>query len=166
MPLENPDLSHLIVAQGYADLGMYPDAIAELEKLAAESLDQPEVLTVRLVIHQGLKEWALMEAVAASLVHHDPTDPQWAISWAYATRRSKSIAEARPILMAAIDKHPKEALIAYNLACYECQSGDMFLAKVYLGRAMKIHPGYRRMALEDDDLQPLWEELAEAGSGD
>jgi Tfp pilus assembly protein PilF len=74
---------------------------------------------------------------------------------AYATRRVDSIEAARVILLDALAKHPEAAIIHYNLACYDCQLGHLDSAKQFLARAVELSPGYKRIALEDDDLKPL-----------
>ncbi|MEI7820918.1 MAG: hypothetical protein WCK55_08375 [Verrucomicrobiota bacterium] len=38
--------------------------------------------------------------------------------------------------------------------------GELKKAKVRLHRAFKLDPGLRVMALDDDDLKPLWDEIA------
>ena len=96
-----------------------------------------------------------------TLAPDDPKNPQWAISLAYATRRAESIEAAKRNLLEAVEQHTKDALMHYNLACYECQLGDLEVGKARLKHALKIDPGMRLMALDDDDLKPLWDEIAE-----
>ena len=123
MPLTADDQRHLTAAEGYAALRMYVDANAELEAISGEVRHVPEVLTVRLEICRRLEKWELMRTVAGRLAAHDPDDVQWAISLAYATRRAQSIEAARRILLEAVEQHPGEPILHYNLACYECQLG-------------------------------------------
>ncbi len=52
------------------------------------------------------------------------------------------------------------ATIQFNLASYEAQMGNLVQAKVHLERATRIDPKFRLMALEDVDLEPLWDSLA------
>ena len=47
----------------------------------------------------------------------------------------------------------------YNLACYECQLGELEVAKARLQHAFKLEAKCRLMALDDDDLAPLWDSL-------
>jgi Tfp pilus assembly protein PilF len=54
---------------------------------------------------------------------------------------------------------PKEAIIFYNLACYECQLGETKSAKDYLKKAFELDLNWRKAALEDEDLKPLWDSL-------
>ncbi|SRR6266480_2512575 len=157
MPIEPPDKQFLEVACGYAELGMYPDANAELEKIDPFNRAAPEVLALRIAIYGGLKKWELMAEIAKRLTEFQPDDPQWPVSAAYATRRATSIEAAKQILLSAEPKFPKEAVIPYNLGCYFCQLGDLDMAKEYLRRAFEIDPNWRIIALDDIDLKPLWE---------
>jgi Tfp pilus assembly protein PilF len=52
------------------------------------------------------------------------------------------------------------AIFHYNLACYECQLGDIDGAKERLRRTFEIDADFREIALEDADLKPLWELLS------
>jgi hypothetical protein len=81
------------------------------------------------------------------------------INWAYSTRRKSggSISEAKTILIEA------ESMIRYNLACYECQLGNLEEAMRWLGKAIDMagKKDIRLMALDDPDLEPLWNQISE-----
>ncbi len=160
MPLTAADQRHLTAAEGYAALGMYLDANTELEEINAEVRHIAEVLAVRMDIFRGLEKWELMRTVAGRLVAHDPDNSQWSISLAFATRRAQSIEAARRILLEAVERMPDEPILHFNLACYECQLGLLEAAKTRLAHACKLAPACRLMALDDDDLKPLWDSLA------
>ena len=156
MSLSPDDQFHLNAAWGYFELGMLSDAEAELEKIAPAVCGRAEVLVLRLAVFQETQRWAAMQAAARKLSELDPTASQWSISWAYATRRAESIDLARMILVEALDRHPKEALIHYNLACYDCVMENLTSANEFLARAFKLAPQMKEMALSDSDLEPLW----------
>lgn len=162
MPLDADDQSFLIAAQGYTELGMHLDANEELEKISPDVRHDPAVLEVRLHIYLQLEKWDLMQAVASHLAKHDPEQPQWAISWAYATRRAVSIEAAKQILLEALELHPDESILHFNLACYECQLGNMEAAKARLSKAITLDKQFRQLALEENDLEPLWASLGTA----
>lgn len=170
MPLEPDDLRHLRAAEGYLELGMPLDANERLEKIDAEVRHVPEVLAARHEIYRTLEKWELMQTVSAKLAEHEPDEPKWWISLAYATRRAQSIEHAKPILLEAVARHPKEAMIHFNLACYDCQLGDIRAAKAHLARAFEFAPQLRKIALEDTDLEPLWASMGpdpkQRGDGD
>ena len=51
----------------------------------------------------------------------------------------------------------------YNLACYECQLGRLTVARRWLEAAYELG-GTREMklmALDDEDLRPLWDHIGE-----
>lgn len=158
MPLL-PDQRHLTAAEGYAALRMFLDADAELDEIDPDVRHVAEVLAVRLEIYRGLKKWELMQTVAGRLARHDPDNVQWAILLAFATRRAQSIGAAKSILLEAVERHPAEPILHYNLACYECQLGDIEVAKARLAHACKLSEKCRLMALDDADLEPLWAAL-------
>ncbi len=76
-----------------------------------------------------------------------------------ATRRANDLNAARDILVASLSKFPSDAIIYYNLACYDCQLGQIASAKQYLKQAFRIDPNWISQALEDEDLKPLWDSL-------
>ena len=100
-----------------------------------------------------------MQEIAKRLKEFEPDNVQWRISLAYATRRAYSIDVAMEILLNAVAKFPKEAAVPYNLAGYHCQRGEIEKAKRYLKNAFEIDLNWRKAALEDDDLKPLWDSL-------
>jgi tetratricopeptide (TPR) repeat protein len=63
------------------------------------------------------------------------------------------------ILQSAEAKFPREAAIPYNLACYYCQLKELEKAKRYLKKAFEIDLNWRKAALSDEDLKPLWDSL-------
>jgi len=156
MPISHADQRRLNAAEGYASLGMFAEAEAELKEVAPEIQLLPEYLAVRLGCFVALKQWAAAATVARVLAEMQPDEAQWSISLAYATRRAQSIEAARAILLKAHTRFPKEAIIPYNLACYDCQLGDIAPAKAFFKAALKMEPKIWQMALEDDDLKALW----------
>jgi len=160
MPLDPELQRRLSTAEGYLMLGLFDDAAVELDSLPAETQGREEVLTVRLALCQATERWAAMQAAARRLLDLEPASSDWCIALAYATRRAESIEQARLILMEALDRHPLEPLVHYNLACYDCQLGDVPSAKQFIERALRLKPSMGRMALEDEDLAPIWASLA------
>jgi hypothetical protein len=52
---------------------------------------------------------------------------------------------------------PEVPIFLFNLACYEAQLGDIERAKKHLGHAIELRGELRRVALEDEDLKPVWD---------
>jgi tetratricopeptide (TPR) repeat protein len=156
-----PDRQYLRAACGYLELEMYSEAAGELDKIDPVCLAVPEILSVRLWVYAGLQDWGMMQVVAKRLRNCDAKNAQWAISLAYATRRAESIEAAKSVLLEARKLHPQEPTIAYNLACYECQLGNLFDAKQHLARATKADVKFKALALDDPDLEPLWSQIGQ-----
>ena len=106
------------------------------------------------------KKWDMAAAVASHLVKVDPQTAEWWISLAYAVRRAESVEKAEIILLRAQAIHPKNALIVFNLACYASVTGRMEEAKERLRHAIELDKEARKLALEDEDLKPLWDWIA------
>src|SRR5438552_8350596 len=138
---------------------MFLEANTELDKIDPFNRAVPEVLALRIAIYRGLEKWELMQEIAKRLAEFQPDNIQWTISLAYAIRRANSIQAAKEVLLNAEAKFPKEPAVKYNLACYFCQTGDIQNAKYYLKKAFEIDLNWRTAALQDEDLQPLWESL-------
>ena len=96
-------------------------------------------------------------AVASHLVKVEPEEAGWWINLAYATRRCESIEKAETILLRARELHHENALIEFNLACYASVTGRFEEARNFLRRATELDKEIRRLALDDQDLEPLWD---------
>jgi hypothetical protein len=51
-------------------------------------------------------------------------------------------------------------MIAFNLACYASVTGRMEEAKKRLSDAIALDKDIRRLAIDDEDLRPLWDWVA------
>jgi Flp pilus assembly protein TadD len=94
------------------------------------------------------------------LVKVDSQTAGWWISLAYAVRRTESVEKAEAILLRAQAIHPKVAIIAFNLACYASVTGRIEDAKARLRHAIELDKDIRELALDDEDLKPLWNWIA------
>ncbi|MEA3207578.1 MAG: hypothetical protein QOE70_635 [Chthoniobacter sp.] len=100
-----------------------------------------------------------MEAVAHTLLRSDPENLLWIVSLATATRRTGSIHSAKAILPDAVECHPAAAILQYHLACYECGLGDRSCQGAS-GPCVQARCKVAVLALDDEDLEPLWESLS------
>ena len=144
-------------ASGFAELGLYQEAVEELEDLPASTRDDIPVLATWLQVYQSWGKWSEAAAVAERLIQKDPDEADWYIALGFATRRAQSLAAAEVILAAALQKFPDNATIYFNLACYYTQLSDLGKARIYLERAIAIDENFRKVALTDPDLRLLRE---------
>ncbi len=151
----------LTAATGYMELGMPAEAAAEIECLPPEMRAETNILKFRLGIYTAAQSWPLVEAIAHELAKREPEDPEWWVAWAIAARRVNGAAAAKSILLDAERKHPENASIHYNIGCYACQMGDNGEAKRRVSNAIHFDSRFRAMALDDPDLTPLWDQIAQ-----
>jgi tetratricopeptide (TPR) repeat protein len=161
--LQPPDSLHLRAAEGWLGLGNWQEANEELERITPQLLVHPDVLKMRWEIYVAAKKWEAALFIATALVQMDPDNPLGWIHQSYCLHELGLTADARRHLMDVADKFPINATIRYNLACYECRLGRLRQAKQWLEKAFEIGDT-RKMklaALNDTDLEPLWESLRE-----
>ena len=89
-----------------------------------------------------------------------PETAGWWISLAYALRRTESIEKAEAVLLRAQAIHPKVVMIPFTLACYASVTGRIEEAKERLQHAINLDKDIRKLALDDQDLKPLWDWIA------
>lgn len=105
------------------------------------------------------------------------TAPDRVSGWihrAYALRRTADggLSAAWDALLPAAELFPDETIIPYNLACYACQQGNIPAARSWLERAWRAaercgeKAKWLEQALQDTDLETLWPEIRQMGSGE
>lgn len=152
--------NRLEVVQGYHELGMHAEALAELASIERESGPVTEVLAMRMALHRAEEEWAEMREVAGHLHRRQPAQPETWIWLADATRHSVSLEAARDILMEAEKAFPENPHIKFQIGCYHCRLGQISPAEAYVRAAIALDPRWGRIALGDEDVRELWDRLA------
>ncbi|MFZ5806774.1 MAG: tetratricopeptide repeat protein [Verrucomicrobiota bacterium] len=155
---------HINAALGYIKLGLFEDALQELEGVDPEQRSHPEVLSVWVEAYASAQKWQEMQRIALHLTTVQPENAQWWIHLAFATRRAESLSAARNILMQAEKLHPNEPTIQFNLGCYACQLGELNTAREHVHRAIERMRTFLPLALKDTDLEPLWNDLKQSSS--
>lgn len=160
-PLQPPDSFHLQAAQGWLELGSPLEASQELDKITPQIRTHPDVLKVRWEIHAAEQKWEAALSVAESLIELEPDEALGWVHKSYCLHELKRTLEARDNLLLVVEKFPASATILYNLACYECQLGNLDPSRKWLQRAFRV--GNRKQmkaaAVKDPDLKPLWKEI-------
>jgi len=153
----------LRAAEGWFELGLPQEAEAELVGLTAATQKHPVVLELRWKLQARAKRWDSCVDIAKRITQTAPEEAWGWIQLSFALHELKRTQEAWDNLIAVVEQFPKDVTMRYNLACYACQLGDMagtrrWLKKTFvLGRKKETI----QMALEDDDLKPLWKEIGE-----
>jgi len=164
-PLAPPDSHHLDAAIGWLGLGCADDARAELEEISAVHQIHTAVLEVRWTLCAHEKRWSDSLTIAELELKIAPDEATGWLHRAYALRRVSDggLSQAWNALLPAAEQFPAEPVIAYNLSCYACQMHQLDTARTWLHRAIRAgqKDAIKKMALADDDLQPLWVEIEE-----
>ncbi len=150
--LLNKTLSY---ANGYRELGMFKESLEELSLLPEKLAAHIKTLQMKLAIYFDAKDWQAAECTAKEIAMREPNDPGHFVNLAFATRRSKSIQEAKAILQNTVERFPNVSIVHYNLACYACMEGDLETAKDRLVKSISLDPSYLNTAKSDEDLAPL-----------
>lgn len=153
--------ARLSAACGALELGIPDLATDELEDIPPEFQTLRRVMEMRTMVYENSGSWDLMSETGRFLAEKWPEYPQHWIWVAYAIRRSRSVEEAEVWLKRGMEAHPGEPIIPFNLACYASVSGRIGEAKQLLERAITLDPNVRVMALDDPDLEPLWDSFME-----
>jgi predicted Zn-dependent protease len=160
--IEPPESHHVNAASGWLDLGNLAEAEAELARLRPESQAHPTVLGLRWQLCARARQWEEAVRVARRLVEVDPEQAEGWINLAYALHELKRTEEAREVLLPLTERFREVVTIPYNLACYACQLDQLSEARRWLGQAVRLQGlgAIRTLALADEDLRPLWTEIA------
>jgi Flp pilus assembly protein TadD len=163
-PLTPPDTHHLSSAMGWLGLGLPADAEGEIQKIKHGNQSHPDVLEVRWQIAAKKEDWSECLNLANSMWAVDPDRPSSWINRAYSLRRVRGggLIPAQECLLHAQALFPNVMLIAFNLACYACQLGDLNTARALLKKSARLTSEalIKKMVLRDEDLKPLWEEYS------
>jgi tetratricopeptide (TPR) repeat protein len=149
---------------GWVELGNLAEAKEELNQIPASGRAAPEVLEARWLLEAHMADWKGALKTAEEILRLAPNKSAGWLHRAYALRRVKrgGLKEAAESLRPAFDKFPKEPTIPYNLACYACQLGKLEEARKWFAEALKRSrqkTKIKKMAVNDVDLKPLWEEI-------
>ena len=153
------DQKTLTSAQGYMELSMPREALAELAGLTAEGALTHPGLEMRIVILLKLHRWKTAASYARKLCRLLPEQPGGFIHLAFCLHELGDTVQARDILRKAPPSVRKDATCCYNLACYEAVLGELDAARLHLAQSISIDKRFREFARTDSDLAPLHKEL-------
>ena len=158
------EFRRLRAAEGYFELGMYEEADAELEQINVRSRNLTWLLALKLRSYAAEANWTLMGTVAEKLTDNDPADVQWPIWWAYAAAKDQSVQDAQNILCRALTQHPNDPRLHYAMGCCESRLHHFSTARRHLARAIQLDSRFKLVALNDEELQPLWRAIEQFDS--
>jgi len=145
----------ILSAQGYFELEMNKEAIAELDKLPLADQLRPDVLEMRVLILMKDQRWREALSASEKLCAVAPQIPIGFIHAAYCLHEMGQTREAKELLLEGPASLVNDATYHYNLACYECALGNLEAARAYLKASLAMDEKLGEFAKTDPDLSPL-----------
>jgi predicted Zn-dependent protease len=145
----------LLAAQGYIELEMPEEALAELDQLPVPEQDREEVLQLRLFILMRGQRWTQALDVCARLRALFPGESTGYIHGAFCLHEAGRTAEAKTLLLSGPPDLAKEATFFYNLGCYDAVLGNMVEAAAALRTSFEMDKKFREIAKADPDLKSV-----------
>jgi len=149
----------LLAAQGYLELGMAEEALAELSTIPELEIRDPDIVELRLHILMQAKRWAEALSTAQELRRIHPEALPAYIHGAFALHEMGRTTEARDLLLQGPEQLRKDPTFHYNVGCYEAVLGNREAALQSLEQSFALDDTYRDFARQDPDLALLREEL-------
>ena len=149
----------LLAAQGYLELDMPVDALAELDSMPPEDRDVESALQLRLFIAMKSHKWEESLRICERLRQIYPEAVSGFIHGAFCLHERGQTAAARNLLLSGPSSLAEEATYFYNLACYSAVLGDLEGAADYVQRSFAMDDKFRDIAKLDPDLLELRDRL-------
>lgn len=148
----------LQAAEGYGELGMFEDAMLELNSIPEPDRSEMKVSQMRMFLLLRFKHWLAALEISQQLCSHHPDQPVGFIHAAFCLHELGRTEEARDILISGPQSLLEEATYYYNLACYNAVLGETGQARAYLKTSFKMNRKFRELAENDPDLRTIWQE--------
>lgn len=154
------------VAEGWADLGLFDEALAELQTLPPRFKSSVAALKVLVRIHSAQKAWTEVESVSRKLLLKRPNDHDVRIQAAEALHKLGRSQDA-VFMFAETLRNPEikgNASARYKLARYFCGAGNLREASEVLRSAIERDRGLRLKALDEPDFEKIWTQFQTGSS--
>jgi predicted Zn-dependent protease len=149
----------LLAAQGYIELEMPADALAELDSLPLDERDSEEALQIRLFILMKTQMWGPALEICSRIRDLYPDGPAGYIHGAFCLHERGRTREARDLLLSGPPSLAVEATYFYNLGCYCAVLGDLDAARDYVATSCRMDEKFAQIAKLDPDLREIQDAL-------
>ena len=168
-PLSPADRTHVQAAEGWLDLGNHVEANAELENLAPANRAHPDLLQVRWRVYAKAGKWAACLDIATSLTQMTPRRRFGWVHRAISLDRLQRPAEAKELLLSAVEKLGPCSTFAFHLACVCARLGQLVEAKRWVKQAIGLAQDratldrLRLRVLDEPALEEFWRQVGDLG---
>ena len=155
----------LLAAQGYLELGMVEEALAELVDVPTSAISDPDtapdpyIIELRLHILMKGERWSDALSSAKELLLLDSAALPAYIHGAFALHELGRTTEARDLLLRGPEVLGMDPTYHYNIGYYEAVLGNIESAKRSLEKCFALDETYRDFAKQDSDLETIRSEL-------
>ncbi|MBV9998405.1 MAG: hypothetical protein JO015_04740 [Verrucomicrobia bacterium] len=139
-------------AEGYFELGMQNEALAELDRLPPENQDRAETLRMRVSIWLQMENWARALELSSRICELFPSESFGFIHKAFCLHELGATANAKQTLLDGPASLLEEPIYYYNLGCYDAVLGNVESAQAYLRASFRLDKAFRDLAKGDPDL--------------
>ena len=146
-------------AEGYAELGMYSEALTELDQIPPEEQERLVSLRMRVQIVLQIRDWNAGLKLSRRIAEIFPNESYGFIHTAFCLHELGETQRAKETLLNGPPSLLEEPIYYYNLGCYETVLGNLDQAKAYLRASFRLNKGFREIARQDPDLIPIRDEL-------
>jgi predicted Zn-dependent protease len=147
------------IAEGYSELGMLDDALAQLDQLDAEDENRLESMRMRVDILLRKQNWKDALGLSLRFCAANPNQPYGYVHAAFCLHELGRTPEAKQTLLDGPASLLDEPVYYYNLACYDTVLGNLEPAKAYLRASFRLDKSFREMAKNDPDLRQIRDNL-------
>lgn len=149
-------MNSLEATEGYLQLEMPEDALAELHNTPKEKQGTERYKELLLATQMMLEHWTPAAETARELCKINIKEKSYFIHAAFCLHEIGNTLEALRQLLMGPPVLLGDPLYHYNLACYHSVLGNLKDAQGCLNQAFKLDPDLEELAPKDKDLKPLF----------
>ena len=155
---------------GWIDLGNHVEANTELEQVAPANRAHPDLLQVRWRVYAKAGNWDACLDIATALAQMTPRHRFGWVHRAISLDRLQRPAEAKELLLSAIEKLGPCSTFACHLACVCARLGQLVEAKRWVKEAIDLAQDkatldrLRLQVLDEPALEEFWRQIRDLGN--
>jgi tetratricopeptide (TPR) repeat protein len=146
---------HLQAAQGFQELGLIPNALAELASVRGKARQTPEFVETLLLCRIAQRRWPEALLLSEQLKALAPHEPGAYLHAAYCLHELGNTEDAITLLRKGPRSLHKRPVFFYNLGCYYSSLNDLVRAHRCLLRSFELDPSLKITAKRDPDLDTI-----------
>lgn len=146
----------LQAAEGYVFLGLFREALRELDTVPEQEQELADVLIarIRVLLHLQRYSTAAKLSQRGEVLHRN--EDEFTVQRAFALHQLQKPDEAARVLSDAPGWLRRTGILHYNLGCYEARWGNIQVARQCVQTAIELNKAIKKNARQDPDLADLW----------